>query len=109
MTTKPGLLSPLMARLKACSTRDNGLSKKLLHETWAALKQTDLERGDQPTPSIMAALVLFDEEQFAGLMTEAELEQMLALARTALERFNERINPPNKLGKTIAATLKEQI
>jgi len=55
----------------------------------------------------MAGLILFDEEQFGHLLTEAELSQLTALARLALERYNLKANPPNKLGKTIAASLKE--
>jgi hypothetical protein len=31
---------------------------------------------------------------------------MIALSKVALERFKEKINPPNKLGKTLAAILE---
>lgn len=107
MTPTP--LLPLVAILKACPSHDHGFSQKLLIETWGCLKRTDLEHGDELTPSIMAGLVLFDEEQFAQLLNEAEHAQLTALARTALERFNEKTNPPNQLGKTLAAVLKERI
>jgi hypothetical protein len=107
MTTNA--LQPLVAKLKACPSHDHGFSQKLLVETWACLKRTDLEHGDELTPSIMAGLVLYDEEQFAQLLNAAEHAQLTALARTALERFNEKTHPPNKLGKTLAAALKEKI
>ncbi|MBI3852715.1 MAG: hypothetical protein HY298_20875 [Verrucomicrobia bacterium] len=103
-----GLL-PLVTKLKACPTLDDSFSQKLLIETWGCLKRTDLEHGDELTPSIMAGLVLFDEEHFVRLLNEAEHSQLAALAKTALERFKEKSNPPNKLGKTIAAALKEKI
>lgn len=108
LTKSSGLL-PLVAKLKACPAHDHGFTQKLLVETWGCLKQTDLEHGDELTPSIMAGLVLYDEEQFAQLLNEAERSQLAALAKTALERFKEKSNPPNKLGKTIAAALKEKI
>jgi len=107
--TKPSRLLPLVARLKACPAHDHGFSQKLLAATWDSLKQTDLEHGDELTPSIMAGLVLFDDELFAQLLNVAEQAQLAALAKTALERFKEKTNPPNKLGKTIAAALKDKI
>ena len=106
---RSGGLLPLVAKLKACSAQDNSFSQKLLIEIWGCLKQTDLERGDELTPSIMAGLVLYDEEQFASLLNEAERAQLVALAKVAPERFKQKTNPPNKLGKTIAASLKESI
>ena len=108
MTARTNGLLPLVARLKACPAHDHGFSQKLLVATWDSLKQTNLEHGDELTPSIMAGLVLYDEEQFAQLLNAAEHSQLAALAKTALERFQEKSNPPNKLGKTIAAALKEK-
>ena len=52
----------------------------------------------------MAALVLSDEEDFAQLLNEAERSQMLALAKAALERYQQKTNPPNKLGKHCRAS-----
>ena len=108
MTAANHGLLPLVTILKTCPAHDHGFSQKLLVATWDSLRQTDLEHGDELTPSIMAGLVLFDDEQFAQLLNEAEHAHLTALARTALERFNEKSNPPNKLGKTIAAALKEK-
>ena len=54
----------------------------------------------------MAGLILYDET-FAQLLNEAERSQMLALAGKALERYRQETNPPNQLGKIIAATLEE--
>ena len=108
MTAKPNTLLPLVEELKACGSRDNRFSEKLLVEAWNGFKQTDPEHGDEITPAVMAGLVLADEEDFAQLLTEAERSQMLALAKLALERYQQKTNPPNKLGKIIAAALKEK-
>ncbi len=102
-------LEPLVTRLKACPSPEHSFTQKLLFETWGCLRRTDLEHGDELTPSIMAGLVLYDEEQFASLLNEAEHAQLTALAKLAVERFKEKSNPPNKLGKTIAAAVKETI
>jgi len=105
-STHGGALQSLAAQLKACPTQDNRYTQKLLVETWAGLKQVALDRGDPLTPSIIAALVLYDDEQFAELLDEAEHEQLTALAQKALERFNEQSHPHNPIGKLIAASLK---
>ena len=111
MTTpaKPSALLPLVEKLQACGSRDNRFSGKMLVETWNGFKQIDPEHGDEITPAVMAGVGLADEEDFAQLLNEAERSQMVALAKVALERYRQKTNPPNKLGKIIAAALKEQI
>jgi hypothetical protein len=105
---KAGALLPLVTKLKTCPARDSSLSRKLLAESWQGFKETDLEHGDEITPAVMAGLILFDEEQYAQLLDGAERAQLAALAKPALERFHEKTSPPNKLGKTIAAAIKEK-
>jgi hypothetical protein len=102
-----GALLPLVTKLKACPARDHSLSEKLLVETWNGFKKIDPEHGDEITPAVLAGLILFDEADFAKLLNEAERSQLVALAKTALERYQQKNHPPNKLGKTIAASLKE--
>ena len=97
----------MLAKLKACPSHDSSFSEKMLVETWGCFRQLAPEHGDEITPAIMAGLVLYDDEQFAQLLNEAERSQMLALAREALERYQQKTHPPNKLGKIIAAALKE--
>ena len=106
MSTPSQLLS-LVTRLKACPSRDGTFSEKALHESWACFRKVAPEHGDEITPAMIAGLILYDEEQFAQLLNEAERSQMIALSKVALERFREKTNPPNKLGKIIAAALKE--
>lgn len=104
---KSNTLLPLLAKLKACPVLDNSLSEKKLIETWGCFKQLAPEHGDEITPAMMAGLVLYDQEQFAQLLNEAERSQLVALARVALERYQQKTHPPNKLGKILAAALKE--
>lgn len=108
MTTpaKSSALLPLVAILKACPAHDNGFSEETLSKTWERFKQQAWESGDEPPPDVMAGLILHDK-QFAQLLNEAERSQMAALAEMALERYRHKTNPPNKLGKIIAAAIKE--
>jgi hypothetical protein len=105
--TKSTALLPLISKLKVCPAQDTSFSKETLVETWNCFKQLSLEQGDEVTPAVMAGLVLYDVEKFALLLNEVERAQMIALADLALERFNQKAHPPNKLGKTMAAFLKE--
>ena len=103
-----GALLPLVTQLRACPSHDSSFSEKLLLEAWERFKHTGWERGTEPAPAVMAGLVLHDE-QVARLLNAAERAQLLAQGTLALERYQEKTNPPNKLGKTIAASLKETI
>jgi len=97
----------LVQRLQACPTLDTDLNPKLLAETWSAFRRLDPEHGDEATPALLAALILFDEAEFGELLNAAERTQLAALARTALDRYQLKINPPNQTGKLLAASLKE--
>ena len=103
---KAHTLLPLFARLKACPTQDTSFSAKLLAEAWERFNYTGWDRGTEPGPSVIAGLLLHDPS-VAKLLTPAERGQLLALCDTALTRYHEKTNPPNHLGKLIAATLKE--
>ena len=105
--TKPSTLLPLVARLLPCPSLDNSFSKEMLNATWERFRQLAWESGDELTPAALAGLILYDD-QFAQLLNKAERSQMVALARVALERYQQKTNPPNKLGKIIAAALKEK-
>ena len=111
MKTPPenaGALLPLVAQLKACPTQDNSYSEKLLIEAWERFMHTGWERGSYPSAAVMAGLVMHDEH-VADLLNAAERSQFYILSTTALERYQQKTNPPNQLGKTIAASLKESI
>jgi len=106
---KLGVLSPLASKLKECPARDTRITEKRVIEMWACFKRIAPEHGDTISPAILAALILYDPGTFAPLLNRAEQAQLEALGQTALERYRQFINPPNKLGKTIAAALKESI
>ena len=111
MKTPPenfGVLRPLVAQLKACPSQNNSFSEKLLFEAWERFKNTGWERGSYPSPAVMAGLVMHDQH-VADLLNAAERSQFYALSTVALERYQQKANPPNQLGKTIAATLNESI
>jgi hypothetical protein len=103
---KPGALLPLVAKLRACPAHDNSLSPEMLRQAWERFQHLAWEPDDELTPAVLAGVILYDE-QFARLLNEAERSQMAALAKVALERYQQITHPPNKLGKIIAAALKE--
>ena len=111
MKTSPenaGVLRLLVAQLNACPTQDSSFSDRLLAEAWERFKHTGWDRGMEPNPAVMAGLILHDES-LARLLNAAERVQLLALSTVALERYQQKTNPPNPLGKTLAATLKESL
>jgi hypothetical protein len=106
---RTGVLLPLATRLKACHTQDQRITSRLLTDLWGCFRNINLEHGDTVTPAILVGLILYDPGTFASLLNRAEHAQLQALGQRALERYQQQTNPPNKLGKTIAAALKEQI
>lgn len=106
MSAPSNALLPLFTQLRACPSLESSFSEKLLAEAWERFKHTGWERGSLPTTSIIAGLLVHDEN-VPKLLTPVEHAQLLSLCSNALERFHERTNPPNHLGKTLAATLKE--
>jgi len=104
---RDALLLPLVAKLKACPTQDDRITKKRFLESWNSFKTIAPEQGDEITPAVVVGVILYDDEVFACLLNEAEHAQLIALSRIAAERYLQRTNPPNKLGNVIAASLKE--
>jgi hypothetical protein len=102
-------LLPLVTQLKSCPTQDDRITTKRLFEAWASFKQIAPDRGDSISSAMLAGLILYDPETFASLLTAAEQEQLITLGLVALERYQTRTNPPNKLGKLIAEAIKETI
>jgi hypothetical protein len=97
----------LMAKLKACPAHDTSLSRELFLESWDELRREDVTAFTKPTDPVMAALVLHDE-RFAQLLNEAEQAQLRSLVDLAVDRYEQRTNPPNKLGKLIAGSIKKE-
>jgi hypothetical protein len=97
----------LVQNLKLCPTLDTTITPKLLHETWSSLRRLDPEHGDDVTPALLVALILFDAETFGSLLSDAELTQLVLLGRQALDSYQLKTNPINQPGKLLAATIKE--
>jgi hypothetical protein len=97
----------LVQNLKLCPTLENTINPKLLHETWSSFRRLDPEHGDDVTPALLVALILFDPETFGSLLSDAEHTQLVAIARSALDSYQLKTNPINQPGKLLAATIKE--
>lgn len=104
MTSSQTRLLSLVTKLRACSSQDNKFSKELARDAWEHFIGA-WRPGDELTPAVIAAFVIHDSS-FAPLLDQTEHAQMRALCRLALDRFEEKSNPPNKLGKTLAAILE---
>lgn len=96
----------LVQELRACPSRDTRLTEKSVRDAWDQFKADGWTPGAYPPFSVLAALVLRDEVT-ATLLTTEELGQLLALGELALTRYRERTQPPNPIGRLIAATIKE--
>lgn len=99
-------LLPLVQELRNCPSRDTSLTEKSLRDAWDQFKADGWTPGAYPPFSVLAALVLYDEVT-ATLLTTEEHGRLLALGELALTRYRERTQPPNQLGKLLAATIKE--
>lgn len=100
-------LTHLVQQLKACSSPNTNINLRVVHQVWKCFSNIDPENGDAITSAMVAALILYDEESFAELLNETERSQLNALAKKAFDRFNHITNPSNKVGKILAAALKE--
>ena len=94
-------LSPLVALLQTCPTRDNSISRELYQEGWAEL------RREEDSASILTALVLHDL-RFRRLLNDAEYQQLVELDRLIQMRYEQRIHPPNPLGLLMAGILTKE-
>jgi hypothetical protein len=109
MTAPPEPLQPLVTKLKACPTRDDRVTAKRLLASWARFQTLAPEDGDTITPALLVGVILYDPETFAPLLTGAEHAQLAALGQVAFERYQQLTHPPDKLGKTLVADLKETL
>jgi hypothetical protein len=97
----------LVQNLKLCPTLETTIKPKLLHETWSSFRRLDPEHGDDVTPALLVALILFDEESFAELLTAAQLDQLHIVAGQAMQQYELAIKPKNQVGQLLATTIKE--
>lgn len=95
-------LLTLVQTLRTCPTHAVTVSPELASRVWSGLIR--LEITAKPSLPVMAALVL-DDFRFAGLLEAAENQQLQALVRLALDRYEQQTNPPNKFGKLLAGNI----
>ncbi|NBQ42646.1 MAG: hypothetical protein EBU23_08980 [Mycobacteriaceae bacterium] len=99
-------LLPLVQELRNCPSRDTRLTAQSLRDAWDQFKANGWTPGAYPPIAVLAALVLHDDG-VAALLTTEEHGQLLALGESALTRYRERTQPPNHLGKLLAATIRD--
>ena len=97
----------LVQNLKLCPTLETTINPKLLHEAWSSLRRLDPEHGDDVTPALLVALILYDEKSFAELLTAAQLDQLHIVAGQAMQQYELAIKPKNQVGQLLATTIKE--
>ena len=59
------------------------------------------------TPAVLLALILFDEDLFAELLTETQLDQLHIIAGQVMQNYELAIKPKNQVGQLLATTIKE--
>lgn len=97
----------IVARLRACPTREITVSRELFLESWGELQREDVTLLAKPTQPVMAALLLYDE-RFGRLLNAAERSQLQTLVEQALDRYQDKIHPLNPLGKLLAGLNQQE-
>ena len=97
----------LVQNLKLCPTAETTITPKLVNEIWDCMRKLDPEQGDEVTPAMLVALILFDEESFAELLTAEQLDQLHIVAGQAMQQYELAIKPKNQVGQLLATTIKE--
>ncbi len=80
--------------------------KQTVSEAWDALRRDSISESTLASRAVLAAVVIHSNVA-AQLLTVEEHNQLLVLADLVLDRYEQRTHPPNKLGKLIAAIVKE--
>lgn len=97
----------LVQNLKCCPTAEATITPKLVNEIWDCLRDLKPKQGDEVTPAMLVALILHDEEAFAELLTEAQLDQLHIVAGQAMQNYELVIKPKNQVGQLLTTTIKE--
>jgi hypothetical protein len=107
MSNQTNPLLPLAGLLAQCSSRDGRATSEIVGEAWDELRQVSFKQMDEPSSAVIAA-VMINNKVIGEILAPAEHKELLRLARLAQQRYQERTNPPNKVGNLIAGILKEQ-
>lgn len=97
----------LVRNLKLCQNLEAGITPKLVQEIWDCMRDIRPQQGDEVTSAMLVALILFDEESFAELLTDDQLNQLHIIAGQVLQNYETAIKPKNQVGQLLAASIKE--
>ena len=97
----------LVRNLKLSPTLETGITTKLVQEIWDCMRDIKPQQGDEVTPAMLVALILFDEESFADLLTDDQLNQLHIIAGQVMQNYETAIKPKNQVGQLLATTIKE--
>jgi hypothetical protein len=100
-------IQSLVREIKRCPTLEPTVTPKLVHELWGCLQAVNPRQGDAVTSAMLVALILFDEQSFADLLTEDQLDQLQIIAAQVLHNYEAAIKPKNQVGQLLATTIKE--
>ena len=97
----------LVKNLKLSPTLETGITHKLVQEIWDCMREIKPQQGDEVTSAMLVALILYDEESFADLLTDDQLNQLHIIARQVMQNYELAIKPKNQVGQLLATTIKE--
>ena len=97
----------LLRNLKLCPALETTITPKLVNEIWDLLRDIKPQQGDEVTSAMLVALVLYDEESFADLLTDQQLDQLHLIAGQVMQNYEAAIKPKNQVGQLLATTIKE--
>ena len=105
MKDKERALAPLIHQLTNCSSRDSEGVRKSIEDWWDALRSKKFsDLGNAKRAAITAVII---NGCPTWLLGGPEKQELLSQADLALQRFEERANPKNKVGHLLADALKE--
>ncbi len=99
-------LQALSAQLLQSPERVAPVDKCLVQKIWRQMRAVDLDQQDHVGLAIIIAVILYDGELLAPLLDPEDLTQLETIAKRALERYHQCINPPKPVGLALAAALK---
>jgi hypothetical protein len=99
-------LAVLVGKLKAASSNHGKIVQDQASEKWDLLRKDSLKQAGAPSKAAIAALCVMNPREPKLLSTE-EAQQLQALINVAVNRYEQLVNPPNKVGNLIAGVMKE--
>jgi hypothetical protein len=104
MNTTNALL-PLVHQLTSCPSRDSEGLRKSVEDWWEALRARKFNDLGNAKRAVLAAVIVNGCPSLA--LERPEHKELLRLADLALQKFEGRAQPKNKVGNLIAGALKE--